>query len=76
MTESSSRPRILEGVEIDETARIQRCNSCGAEIWFGLTAAKKRNPFNVRRSDDGTPIRTAETHFSTCPQARSWTRRR
>ena len=64
-------PRVLEGVVIDESARVARCKVCGALIWWGTTAAGKRNPFDIQ---DGT--RTAVTHFSTCPEVRQFEKSR
>jgi hypothetical protein len=62
--------RALDGVAVDKTAPVQRCRSCGALVWWGTTKAGKSNPFDVV---DGA--RTAVTHFSTCPQARQWSKR-
>jgi hypothetical protein len=62
--------RELAGVQIDAAARIQHCRSCGALVWWGKTAAGKPCPFDVV---DGA--RTAVTHFSTCPQAKDWSKR-
>lgn len=62
--------RVLDGVTIDETAFISHCRSCGAPIWWGKTPAGKRNPFDVQGD-----ARTAVTHFSTCPQAKDWSKR-
>lgn len=63
--------RELPGVEIDEHAPIQRCKACPAQIWFGRTAAGKPCPFDVV---DG--VKTAITHFSTCPGVRQFERKR
>jgi hypothetical protein len=41
------------------------CRSCGAPLIWGETAAGKKCPFNP----DGT------SHFATCPDARSWSRK-
>lgn len=60
-------PRVLEGVVIDEQARVAHCKVCGAPMWWGYTAAGKRNPFDIV---DG--VRTAVTHFSTCPEVRQF----
>jgi hypothetical protein len=62
--------RVIPGVEIDTGARVQHCRSCGALIWWGKTPVGKLCPFDVV---DGA--RTAVTHFSTCPQARDWSKR-
>jgi hypothetical protein len=61
----------LQGVQIDQNARIERCRSCGAAIWWGRTRAGKACPFDVIGLE-----RTAQTHFSTCPQNREWSRKR
>lgn len=65
--------RVLEGVAIDSEAPVVACRSCGAPIWWGKTAAGKRNPFDVHFT--ASVERTAVTHFSTCPQAKSWSKR-
>jgi hypothetical protein len=64
------KPITLSGVEVDATAPVQHCKVCGALIWFGLTRAGKRCPFDVV---DGA--RTTITHFSTCPEVRQFERR-
>lgn len=64
------RGRTLPGVPIPDEVKIQACRSCGHAIWWGTTLAGKRCPFDV---EHGQP--TTITHFSTCPQARSWTKR-
>lgn len=63
-------PRALDGVRIDPKAPVRHCGTCGGTIWWGFTRAGRRNPFDVV---DGQ--RTAVTHFSTCAQAREWSRR-
>lgn len=72
--------RELAGVEVDPSAPIQHCRSCGAPVWWGRTAAGKRCPFDVMRQEgfeagDVSEVRTPITHFSTCPQARKWGKR-
>ncbi len=59
--------RVLPGIEVDQTARIQACRSCGKPIWWGKTAAGKSCPFDVVGRE-----RTAVTHFSTCKDANDW----
>ena len=44
---------------------IGHCRSCGAEVLWCLTAARRKAPINA----DGT------SHFATCPQADSWRRK-
>lgn len=59
---------------------ITKCRSCGALIWWGVTLAGKRCRFNVEISgiDRETlkPVyeQTTVSHFSSCPDARSWTK--
>jgi len=60
--EAMTDGRVLEGVEIDETATIQACRSCGKPVWWGVTKNGKACPFDVIGRE-----RTAQTHFSTCP---------
>jgi len=69
--ETMTDGRVLEGVEIDETATIQACRSCGKPIWFGKTAAGRVCPFDVIGRE-----RTAQTHFSTCKTPELWSRKR
>jgi hypothetical protein len=52
-------------------AIVMRCRSCGADVYMGLTAKGKRCPFNVV---DGEA--TTESHFRTCPQAGSWSKKK
>ncbi|HYW86613.1 MAG TPA: hypothetical protein VFB50_02505 [Chloroflexota bacterium] len=68
MTEQ--RGRELRDQMIDQNARIERCRSCHAPIWWGITAAQKLTPFDVFEGQ-----RTAVTHFSTCPDAALWSKR-
>jgi hypothetical protein len=63
-------PGLELKVEIDPTARIEHCRSCGAAVWWGKTAGGKWNPFDVQ---DGE--RTRVTHFSTCPDAKRWSKK-
>jgi hypothetical protein len=72
---SAGGGRRLSGVSIDQAAQVTRCSSCRGEIWWGTTQAGRRNPFDVTRSDEGIAERTDITLFSTCPQARSWSKR-
>ena len=59
----STEPVELRGVRVDTGARVVYCKYCGSEIWWGYTANKRRNPFDVV---DGK--HTAITHWSTCPE--------
>lgn len=61
-------PRELAGVTIDQRAPIRQCQFCRKPIWWGLTARKKKNPFDVLIRPDGSPQRTAITHWSTCTE--------
>ena len=47
--------------------RITACRSCGAEIYWGVTAAGRRVPISVA---------TGTTHFADCPDAKRWTKRK
>lgn len=49
---------------------VTRCRSCDAPIVWGLTRSGKRCPFDVV---DGR--RTETSHFTTCPQAKTWSKR-
>lgn len=50
---------------------IERCRSCGAAIVWGKTAKGKPCPFDVV----GMRV-TDVSHFTTCPQAKQWSRQR
>ncbi len=54
----------------DATPTIQFCRSCGAPIWWGLTRNGKPCPYDIV---DGEPTETS--HFTTCPDAKAWTRK-
>ena len=58
----------------DPRTGVQRlvvtCRSCGAEMYFGVTAKGRRCPFDIQ---DGEPTETS--HFTSCPQARAWSRK-
>jgi len=43
-----------------------RCKSCGASIAYKKAGGAPAHPFNL----DGT------SHFTTCPQARTWRKRK
>lgn len=47
--------------------RLTTCRSCGAPVYWGVTAAGKRVPISVA---------TGESHFKDCKDAKSWTKRR
>jgi ssDNA-binding Zn-finger/Zn-ribbon topoisomerase 1 len=51
-------------------AEVKQCRSCGADVVWGYTVNGKRCPFNV--DETGRP--TQQSHFETCPQARSWSK--
>jgi hypothetical protein len=44
----------------------QRCRSCGAPVEWRRTAAGKWCPYDAG---------TATSHFTTCPDAKDWSRR-
>jgi hypothetical protein len=67
VTRSDKPVKPLANVVIDHDAPGRYCRSCGAEIWWGKTAAGKRCPFDIAEGKH-----TAVSHFSTCPQAGSW----
>lgn len=62
------------------------CRSCGAAIVWAETVRGKRMPLDAEYlvlRTQGSPIEgrvveyvdSASSHFSTCPQAKSWSRR-
>lgn len=57
-------------VEVDPHAPLERCRSCGQWVWWGKTARGKANPFDVTNG-----VRTKVTHFSTCPDAKAWSKK-
>lgn len=56
----------------DAKPPVERCRSCQAPVWWGLTKNGKRCPFDY---DLVTGQPTETSHFTTCPQARTWTKR-
>jgi hypothetical protein len=52
------------------SAAVMPCRSCKQPVYWGYTEKGKRCPFNVV---DGQPTR--ESHFTTCPQARQWSKK-
>jgi hypothetical protein len=64
----ATQGRVLDGVEINHGARVERCKACGALIWFGRTKAGRPCPFDIVDGEH-----TAVTHFSTCPMVRVFT---
>jgi hypothetical protein len=58
-----------------------KCRSCGAPIWWGYTKTGKRCPFNValkgidRTTEQPVYEMTEISHFTTCKDAKMWTRR-
>ncbi len=67
---TDQRGRALEGIEIDPTARIVQCRSCGSAVWWGTSRAGRPTPFNVIGLE-----RTAISHFTSCPDAGRWSKR-
>jgi hypothetical protein len=55
----------------DVYTQVAACRSCGAPVYWSLTTAGKRAPFDV--DADGQPTRT--NHFATCPHAAAWSKR-
>ncbi len=56
-----------------------RCRSCGASIvWiYGATRRMICNPEVLTViTDEGLVVRGRESHFSTCPDANKWRRKR
>lgn len=62
-----------------------KCRSCHAPLVWFETVAGKRMPINAGRTPVSTTERggrtvleftAADTHWSTCPQARTWKRAR
>ena len=62
-------PKESDAFRVNDSARIQACGSCGRAIWWGKTTNNKRNPYDV----EGT-MRTAISHFTTCPDAKQWSK--
>jgi ssDNA-binding Zn-finger/Zn-ribbon topoisomerase 1 len=54
----------------DAPTKIEHCHSCGAAIVWGTTAKGKACPFDLNA--DGTQ---GASHFTTCPDARGWSRK-
>lgn len=56
--------------DVPQHVPIEQCRSCGAAIWWAKTKNGKSCPYDVI---DG--VATDTSHFSTCRDARQWTRR-
>lgn len=59
--------------------RIDRCNSCRAEIIWLKTPAGKNNPVNaatVLPEDTVFNWERHVSHFATCPDAGAWRRKK
>jgi hypothetical protein len=54
-------------------AQVLHCRSCHVPVYFSLTDKQRRAPFEVDAST-GEPTRI--NHFTRCPDARRWTRKR
>ena len=52
-------------------ALVKPCGTCATPIYFSYTEAGKRCPYDL--DADGLPTRVS--HFTTCPQARQWSRK-
>jgi len=55
---------------------MNNCKSCGAEIqWVVMKSTGKSNPLNMNKKTiltlDGEIVQGFESHFSTCPNAKS-----
>jgi hypothetical protein len=48
---------------------VLACRVCGKPVYFSVTQAGKRCPYDV--DDDGQATRTS--HFTTCVNVRRWT---
>lgn len=59
--------------EVEERGEPGQCRSCGAQIWWILTATGKRAPYNPSTGVD-RPEEPAVSHFATCPQSQAWRR--
>lgn len=71
-----------------DTKGSGRCRSCGAPVEWAELASGKRMPFDppivpvaTKHDEDMRLIETVDTsvtrsHFSTCPEADQWRRRR
>lgn len=47
---------------------VLHCRSCDQAVYFSLSPAGKRAPFEI--DAEGEPTRV--NHFSKCPQAKTW----
>ena len=53
------------------TVSVSRCRSCGVPIYWARTAAGKLCPYDI----DFNNVASTQSHFTTCPDARGWTKR-
>jgi hypothetical protein len=63
-------PESAPGGPMEQAALMEptgRCKSCGAEIWWGISAKGKPTPMSVA---------TGKSHFADCPDAKKWSKSR
>jgi hypothetical protein len=59
-----------------ENARIERCRSCGAEIVWTRTAQDRAIPLSLRSVQTRDGQQWLLSHFSDCPHAKEWSKKR
>lgn len=56
--------------DVPEDARLARCRSCGAGVYWIVTAAGRRMPLSARTlHEPEAGRRVAQSHFADCPNA-------
>jgi len=60
---------------MNETVKISHCRSCGAAVIWAETKAGKLCPYDVVQDPHAGAVPGA-SHFGTCPQAKTWTKRK
>jgi hypothetical protein len=84
------RRLVVELKAFDDTfGSPTACRTCGASIIWAELVSGKRHPFNAPRGERPVYLRTsqsddrrllghieaADSHFATCPDAKSWSKR-
>lgn len=61
---------------VPDGAEIARCASCEAEIVWTRTSGERPIPLSVATIQRRDEKRWALSHFSDCPQAKEWSRKK
>ena len=62
--------------ELPANAQIGTCHSCNASVAWVRTKNDKWTPLSLATVEERDGVRYALTHFSDCPEAKEWSRKR